>query len=134
MKTELNGIFMRIHLYECKMEVPFMRILGLILGLWLSAMPAFAQDADAIENVISGQLEAFNDRDVDGAWDYAGPNIKRMFGNARNFGLMVERGYPMVWDNADVRFLELRQQRGGLWHRVQNGIGEIILVDVVLVD
>ena len=112
-----------------------MRILGLILGLWLSAMPAFAQDADAIEDVISDQLEAFNARDVDGAWDYAGPNIKRMFGNARNFGLMVERGYPMVWDNADVRFLELRQQRGGLWQKVmvRDAQGDLYILDYEMV-
>ena len=95
-----------------------MRIWGFALGLWLTATSVFAQDNAAIEGVIGNQLEAFNARDIDGAWEYAGPNIKRMFGNARNFGLMVERGYPMVWDNADVRFLELRQERGGLWQKV----------------
>lgn len=29
-----------------------------------------------------------------------------MFGNPQNFGVMVERGYPMVWSNRDLTFLD----------------------------
>ena len=113
-----------------------MRIIGFVLGFWLLATSAFAQDADAIEDVIANQLDAFNARDVDEAWQYAGPNIKRMFGNARNFGLMVERGYPMVWDNDDVRFLELRQQRGGLWQKVmvRDAQGALHILDYAMIE
>ena len=83
------------------------------LGFWaLVSMPANAQNADAIKDVIGSQLEAFNDRDVEAAWTHASPFIKRLFGNSRNFGAMVERGYPMAWDNNDVRFLELRSEDG----------------------
>jgi len=95
-----------------------MRILGLAMGLWLAATGAFAQDNQAIEDVIGNQLEAFNQRDVDEAWEYASPNIKRLFGSPGNFGMMVQQGYPMVWDNADVRYLELRDVRGNLWQKV----------------
>ena len=75
------------------------------LTAMLLATPAFTQDA-SIEDVITNQLKAFNDRDVTQAWQYASPMIQGMFGSPDNFGMMVERGYPMVWDNSNVRFLD----------------------------
>ena len=98
-----------------------LRIVGLVLGLWALMLPALAkaQDADAIEGVISGQLQAFNDRDVATAFTFASPMIKGMFGNPANFGMMVEQGYPMVWNNSDVEFLELKEINGVLFQRVQ---------------
>ena len=95
-----------------------MRIFGFIFGFWLLATSVFAQDNRAIEDVIGGQLEAFNAGDIDKAWSYASPNIKRLFGSSANFGNMVQQGYPMVWDNAEVRFLDLRDVRGNLWQKV----------------
>ena len=95
-----------------------MRLLALILGLWMAATPLVAQDRDGIEAAIGSQLDAFSQRDVTGAWAYASPNIKRLFGTPDNFGMMVRQGYPMVWDNADVEFLELRDVLGFLWQRV----------------
>lgn len=94
------------------------RIFVAVFGLFLTVMPALAQDAQAIEDTIGSQLEAFNNRDVAQAWTYASPNIQRLFGDAGNFGMMVQRGYPMVWDNADVRYLELREIAGNLWQKV----------------
>lgn len=86
-------------------------ILTLVAALaWASA--AFAQSTD-IEETIGNQLDAFNARDVDNAWQYAAPNIQGMFRNSQNFGMMVQRGYPMVWTNRDVQFLEL-YDRGGV--------------------
>lgn len=113
-----------------------MRVFGLILGFWLAATAAFAQDSDAIENVIGSQLEAFNDRDVDTAWTYAAPNIKRLFGSPSNFGMMVQQGYPMVWDNADVRFLELRIVRGNLWQKVmvRDAAGALHILDYQMLE
>jgi len=87
-----------------------MFILSLLAPLGAFAPPAQAQDAGAIESVITSQLDAFNARDVDTAWTYASPMIQGMFGNAANFGTMVQQGYPMVWTNDGVEFLELRQQ------------------------
>ena len=95
-----------------------MRLLALVLGLWMAATPLVAQDRDGIEAAIGSQLDAFSQRDVTGAWAYASPNIKRLFGTPDNFGMMVRQGYPMVWDNADVEFLELRDVLGFLWQRV----------------
>lgn len=77
-----------------------------------------AQDRGAIEDVIGRQLEAFNQRDVEMAWTYASPMIQGMFGNSANFGMMVQRGYPMVWTNSEVRYLELREIGGRLWQKV----------------
>ena len=80
-----------------------MKHLLLTVALLLPAS-VFAQNS-SIENVIRDQLQSFNERDVAGAWEHASPMIKGMFGTPENFGMMVENGYPMVWDNTDVRFL-----------------------------
>ena len=83
------------------------------------ATPLAAQDRNTdIETVIGNQLSAFNERDVTGAWQYASPNIKGMFGTPENFGMMVQQGYPMVWSNSEVRYLELREIAGRLWQKV----------------
>jgi len=113
-----------------------MRILAVLLSFWLAATSAFAQDSDAIEDVIGSQLQAFNNRDVSKAWQYASPNIKRLFGSSDNFGMMVQRGYPMVWDNADVRFLELRDVRGNLWQKVmvRDAQGGLHILDYQMIE
>ncbi len=113
-----------------------MRVLALVLGFWMVATAVFAQDADAIEDVIGSQLEAFNNRDILEAWEYASPNIKRLFGNPGNFGMMVQQGYPMVWDNADVRFLELRDIRGNLWQKVmvRDAQGALHILDYQMIE
>ncbi len=94
-----------------------------LLTLTLLALPlgTQAQEADdqvAIEAVIADQLSDFNARDVPGAWEHASPTIQGIFGTAQNFGDMVENGYPMVWDNSDAQFLELRQENGALRQKV----------------
>ena len=81
------------------------------------AVPAAAQQSE-IEGVIADQLPAFNDRDVAKAWEHASPMIQGMFGTPDNFGMMVERGYPMVWTNSDTRFLELEEMGGRLYQKV----------------
>ncbi len=112
------------------------RVLALVLGFWIAATAVSAQDADAIEGVIGNQLTAFNDRDVDAAWQYASPNIKRLFGNPGNFGMMVQQGYPMVWDNVDVRFLELRDVAGNLWQKVmvRDAQGGLHILDYQMIE
>lgn len=94
-----------------------------ILAVALFFTPAFAQDVQPenpdIQNVIQQQMDAFRAEDVARAFSYAAPNIKGMFRTPENFGGMVERGYPMVWQPGDVRFLELRSFPTGLWQRVE---------------
>ena len=94
------------------------RIFGIILGFLTFITPAWAQDSGAIEDVIANQLSAFNDRDVQTAWSFASPMIQGLFGNPQNFGMMVEQGYPMVWTNTDVQFLELREIAGQFYQKV----------------
>lgn len=94
------------------------RIFGIILGFLAFITPVWAQNEDAIQDVIANQLSAFNDRDVQTAWSFASPMIQGMFGNPENFGTMVEQGYPMVWTNSDVQFGELRQIAGQFYQKV----------------
>jgi hypothetical protein len=62
-----------------------------------------------IEATIQSQFDAFLDRDVGEAWQYASPNIQSLFGSAENFGRMVEQGYPMVWTPGQVEFIDLQR-------------------------
>jgi hypothetical protein len=113
-----------------------MRILGSVIGIWMLATSVFAQNSSAIEDVIGSQLEAFNARDIDEAWTFASPNIKRLFGSSTNFGNMVQQGYPMVWDNAEVRFLDLREVRGSLWQKVmvRDAQGGLHILDYQMIE
>ncbi len=99
-----------------------MRFLTTILAFVIWFAPVQAQDNAAIEGIIEEQLQAFTDRDVDAAWQFASPMIQSMFGNSARFGQMVEQGYPMVWDNRDAQFMEL------------SGDGKLVLQKVYIRD
>lgn len=85
--------------------------------------PAVAQDVQPknpdIEAVIGSQIEAFQADDFARAFAFASPVIQRMFVTPENFGLMVRRGYPMVWRPGEVSFLDLAEIDGALWQRVE---------------
>lgn len=101
----------------------------------LVAAPAAAQEAE-IQSVIEGQMQAFQAGDPAAAFEFASPMIKGMFGNPRTFGMMVQRGYPMVWNNAETRFLELREIDGALWQkiRIRDEAGGVYLMDYRMVQ
>jgi hypothetical protein len=110
----------------------------LLLAVSLSAGLAsgvFAQ-SDEIEANISAQIQAFRADDFATAFTFASPNIQRLFGDPENFGIMVRRGYPMVWRPADVRFLELREISGALWQKVMitDGDGRVHLLDYQMIQ
>ena len=114
-----------------------MRLFATIATLIALALPAAAQDRDAIEDVIGSQLQAFNDRDVAEAWTYASPMIQGMFGNPGNFGMMVQQGYPMVWDNRapDFRDLETREDgRPVQMVYVQDPLGAGYILSYTMID
>lgn len=116
-----------------------MRGVILMLGLLASPIAAPAQDARdraAIEAVIADQLGDFVARDVPGAWVHASPMIQGMFGSPENFGTMVENGYPMVWDNRDAEFLELREEAGALRQKVlvEDPEGRLWLLDYEMIE
>lgn len=111
-----------------------MRHLLTILFLLL-APPLAAQDED-IQAVIESQMRAFQAGDSAAAFEHASPPIKQIFGNSRNFGMMVRQGYPMVWNNAETRFLDLREIDGELWQKLQvrDAAGDLYLMDYRMVQ
>ncbi len=86
----------------------------------MSVTGLFAQETPnpAIQSTITQQLEALKVDDFPGAFAFASPNIKGLFGTAENFGAMVTQGYPMVHRPGAVKMLELREVAGNLWQRV----------------
>ena len=93
-------------------------ILAAMLTASLSAAVAQQPPDPAIRDTIQGQFDAFLQGDVAGAFAFASPGIKGIFGTPERFGQMVRDGYPMVWQPGEVRFLDLRQVAGRLWQRV----------------
>lgn len=102
------------------------------------AVSASAQTAGnpAIESVIQRQMDAFSKDDVAGAFTFASPNIKRIFGSSDRFGAMVQQGYPMVWRQSGLRFLELREIGGTLWQKVMvtDASGAIHMLDYAMIE
>ena len=90
----------------------------ILAGVAALVLSTTAASSETIEDVIGGQLEAFNQRDLSKAFGFASPMIQGIFGNPVNFGKMVSRGYPMVWNNSDVRFLEPREDGPLIFQRV----------------
>lgn len=90
---------------------------------------AFAQDL-GIQNTIRSQIEAFQADDFEGAFEYASPNIKRIFGSVARFEQMVTGAYPMVWRPAEVRYLEQEEIAGDIWQKVlikdQDGVTHVL--------
>lgn len=88
--------------------------MAILAGL---SLPARA-DEPAIRQVISSQIEAFRADDFETAFTYASPSIKSIFGTPERFGVMVRKGYPMVWRPAEVQFLSIEEIAGQLWQNV----------------
>ena len=61
---------------------------------------------EIVKRVISSQLMAFKERNVEKAYSFAAPNIKKQFFNAKNFGLMVKNGYPVIWRPKNYQFVK----------------------------
>ena len=108
-------------------------ISALTLFIGLMASPILAEDdpQPQIQTVIENQIAAFKVDDFAVAFSYASPSIQSMFGTAEHFGVMVQRGYPMVWRPAEVQFLDLRKMSGDFWQQVlirdQAGVRHMVL-------
>lgn len=84
------------------------KLIGALLFCVVFASSVRAEEpngADAARAVIQSQLDAFQSDAVGAAYDFAAPNIQRMFPTPEVFGRMVRNGYPMVWDPAETDFL-----------------------------
>jgi hypothetical protein len=79
-------------------------------------------DRGAIRGVIERQIEAFRRDDGPGAFAFASPNIKQMFGTPENFMAMVRTGYPQVYRPSSVGFGDLVRADGAL-HQLVDIIG-----------
>ena len=97
-----------------------MKTLSLIFIIFFSTVSAFADVADKqkIQQVISQQINSFQVDDFETGFTYASPSIKDIFGNYQNFGMMVRRGFPMLWRTKNVLFLDLREANETLVQRV----------------
>ena len=96
-----------------------MKYFFLIVGLWaLWFTPAWS-DEGKIQTTIQSQIEAFQRDDLVAAFEYASPNIQTIFKSSKRFGLMVQRGYPMVYRPSDIKFLELETIEGEFWQKVR---------------
>lgn len=111
-----------------------------MLATLLALTPAIvlAQETPnaAIESVISGQIEAFQANDLATAFAYASPMIRGVFKTPERFGRMVESGFPMVWRPTNLRFLELRQERGALFQKlsVKDANGRVHILDYEMIN
>jgi hypothetical protein len=61
-------------------------------------------DRQAIEQVISNQIDAFRHDDGSVAFGYASPDIQSMFGDPAHFMAMVRQGYQPVYRPRSVAF------------------------------
>ena len=90
----------------------------IVSGVIANAQEILAPNPD-IEATIGAQFDAFRREDAADAFQYASPNIQGIFGTADNFGRMVQQGYPMVWDPAQVTFIDLQTLGGVIMQRVE---------------
>jgi len=92
-------------------------ILAACLALPVSAVETLESEP-GIEFTIQSQIEAFLADDFTGAFTFASPTIRSLFGSPERFGAMVRNGFPMVWRPQEFRFLELREIDGRFWQKV----------------
>jgi len=123
-----------------------MRLLGRILraslvGLLLATGAVAADEpngAEAARDVIQSQLDAFQAEAVAKAYEFAAPNIRRIFPNPDVFGRMVRDGYPMVWDPSEIDFLDARPRGEAIVQRLrivdQAGVPYIAEYAMLMID
>ncbi len=114
------------------------RAVILSIAIILGAKMSHAQDSAGIEATITAQMEAFRAEDSATAFGFASPVIQGLFGSSERFETMVRRGYPMVWDNAEVRYLDLEEFAGQMVQVVQvedeNGTIHYLAYEMVEID
>ncbi len=119
-----------------------MRRIGLALTMILMTSWAQAQEVltpnPEIESTIASQFNAFTAEDAEAAWQYASPNIQRLFQTPGNFARMVQQGYPMVWDPGQVSFIDLQQLGSVIVQRVevidQSGTAHVLGYQMIETD
>ena len=97
--------------------VPVVALFALFLGNLAQAAGGedeapvpLLQPIDEVQGVIESQLLAFQASDGPGAFFHAAPGIQGAFGDPAQFMAMVQRGYSVIYENADWTFEEFRLQ------------------------
>ena len=71
-----------------------------------------------VKLIISDQIAAFRDLDVDRAYGHASESIKSIFPTSKIFGAMVKKSYPMIWNPKTYEFLKTTWASIGILQRV----------------
>ncbi|WP_146590062.1 DUF4864 domain-containing protein [Puniceibacterium confluentis] len=116
-----------------RLIVAVLTVLSLVTTAW--AQEPVARNPE-IESTIQRQIDAFKADDLATAFSFAAPSIQGMFRTPDVFGMMVKRGYPMVWRPGDVRFTELRDEGSEMAQRVliRDQEGRSHLLEYRLID
>jgi hypothetical protein len=99
-----------------------MRNFLLSIGLLVCFTTSVVAEESKIHIIISAQIEAFQQDDIETAFTFASPKIQMLFGSPVNFGKMVQNGYPMVWRPSDVTFLR------------QKAVGDVVFQEMRFFD
>ena len=102
------------------MAFRLLAILGLLLalGLPVCAQDISAADRTAIRDAIRSQVEAFRRDDGEGAFGFASPAIRQMFGTSEVFMQVVRQGYRPVYRPRVFEFREIVTLHGQLTQKV----------------
>ena len=87
-----------------RLLVPLFLLAGLILGFGARADEVPAADREAIQGIITSQIEAFRRDDGAAAYGYASPSIQGLFPTVEQFMGMVRNGYMPVYRPRSVTF------------------------------
>ena len=68
----------------------------------------FADEREIAQNIISSQIEAFKENNIEKAYTFAAPNIQAQFSTPEVFGSMVKNGYPIIWRPKSFKFTKFQ--------------------------
>ena len=122
-----------------------MRLSPFIGGTWIALLFVFALKSSAFSDgqgiamkevraIISGQIDAFKKNDLKKAYTFAAPNIKAQFSSPEVFGLMVRKGYPVIWRPKSYKFAKFKSLGNRCIQRVlfQSYDGSLETYDYIL--
>jgi len=92
--------------------------LSIGFGRGSSAAEIGVEDARAVRSVVEAQLDALAVDDEVVAFSFASPAIRKQFGDATQFMVMVRASYPMLIRPAATVFLRARRTDDGLFQPV----------------
>ena len=114
-----------------------MRFQALLLSFFLVIASTAMAENTSIKDVISAQIEAFQNEDVEEAFTHASPKIQSIFRSPQNFGAMVRRGYPMVWKPSGIEFRDQRTAGDTvfqeMWFMDSRGVGHSFVYEMIQV-